>query len=106
MGDVLIEVRPAAGQGIYPEELKRATPTLETFRDRAAEVADTVADVAQELKKKFDADFAKGAGLAPDQVEIGFGLDVQAGTSVVIARASAGCTFTVRLTWVRIPDSE
>jgi hypothetical protein len=106
MGDVLIEVRPAAAQGIYPEELKPARPTLESFRDRAADIASTVADVAQELKKQFDAALGKGIGLAPDRVEIEFGLELQAETGVVIAKASAGCTLTVKLTWTRLPDDE
>src|SRR5690348_16776459 len=106
MGDVLIEVRPAAAQGIYPEELKPARPTLESFRDRAADIASTVADVARDLKYQFDAALGKGAGLAPDRVEIEFGLELQAETGVVIAKASAGCTFTVKLIWTRLSDDE
>jgi hypothetical protein len=106
MGDVLIEVRPSADQGIYPEELKPTGPTLENFRDRAADIASSVTDVAQQLKEQFDEALGKGAGLAPDCVEIGFGLELQAETGIVIAKASAGCTFTVKLTWARRPDDE
>ena len=106
MGDVLVEVRPAAAQGIYPEELKPARPTLESFRDRSADIASTVVDVAKNLKEQFDAALGKQAGLAPDCVEIEFGLELQAETGIVIAKASAGCTFTVKLTWTRLPDDE
>ena len=106
MGDVLIEVHPVLAQGIYPEELKPARPTVESFRDRAADIASTVADVAQDLKKQFDATLRKGAGLAPDRVEIEFGLELLAETGVVIAKASAGCTLTVKLTWTRLSDDE
>jgi hypothetical protein len=106
MGDLLIEVCTAEGQGIYPQDLKPAKPALENFRERAADIGGGIADAAGELKRQFDAALGKGKGLAPDQVEIAFGLDVQAGTNVVVARASTGCTFTVRLTWARHRDDE
>jgi hypothetical protein len=106
MGDVLIEVRLAAVQGIYPEELKPPRPTLESFRDRAADIAGTVTDVAQNLKEQFDAALDKGAGLAPDCVEIEFGMELLAETGIVIVKASAGCTFTVKLTWTHHPDDK
>lgn len=101
VGDVLIQVSPMAGQVIYSEELVRGAPPLESFRDRAGEIAETITEVATSLKQHLDSMLEHKEGLAPDQVEVNFGLELQAGASAVITRVSAGCTFTVRLSWIR-----
>lgn len=101
MGDVLIQVSPAAGQVIYSEDLGLIPPTLESFRARAGDVAETITEVATSLKEHLDSMLKHKEGLAPDEVEVNFGLELQAGASAVITKVAAGCTFTVRLTWTR-----
>jgi hypothetical protein len=101
VGDVLIQVSPAAGQVIYSEDLLRGAPPLESFRDRAGEIAETITEVATSLKEHLDSMLEHREGLVPDQVEVNFGVELQAGASAVITRITAGCTFTVRLSWTR-----
>jgi hypothetical protein len=101
VGDVLIQVSPLAGQGIYREDLVRGAPPLESFRDRAGEIAETITEVAASLKEHLNSTLEQNESLVPDQIEVNFGLELQAGASAVITRVSAGCTFTVRLTWLR-----
>jgi hypothetical protein len=101
VGDVLIQVSPVAGQAIYSEDLGPVLPPLETFRARAGEVAETITEVATSLKEHLDSTLKHQEGLAPDEVEVSFGLELQAGASAVITKVTAGCTFTVRLTWTR-----
>lgn len=101
MGDVLIQVSPVVGEVIYSEDLGPVPPTLESFRARAGEVAETITEVATSLKEHLDSMLKHKEGLAPDQVEVNFGLELQVGANAVITKATAGCTFTVRLTWTR-----
>ena len=105
MGEVLIEVRPA-GTRAYSEDLAPRRPSLEDFRARAVEVADGIAEVASCFQERFDGALGRhdGHGLGPDQVEISFGADMQAEANLVIGRASAGCTFAVKLTWMSRPE--
>ena len=101
MGEVLVQVSPVAGQAIYSEDLGPVPPPLESFRSRAGEVAETITEVATSLKEHLDSTLGHQEGLVPDEVEVNFGLELQAGASAVITKVTAGCTFTVRLTWTR-----
>jgi hypothetical protein len=101
VGDVLVQVSPVVGQVIYSEDLGPISPPLESFRARAGEVAETITEVATSLKGHLDSMLEHKEGLAPDEVEVNFGLELQAGASAIITKVAAGCTFTVRLTWTR-----
>jgi hypothetical protein len=105
MGEVLIEVLPA-GPLVHGEDLAPRTPSLEDFRARAVEVADGIAEVASYFQERFGRTLGRndGQGLGPDQIEISFGADVRAEANLVIARASGGCTFAVKLTWMSRPE--
>jgi hypothetical protein len=102
MSELLIEVRPAAG---VAGDLAPRVKVPEEFSRRAGEIADSVVSVAEDFRDRIEERFREH----PDgtdawqlgQVELAFAIDVQAGSGVVIARASAGATFTATLTWQR-----
>lgn len=100
MDDIRVEVVPAAGA--YGQDLA-GPPLPELFTARAAEIADSVREVAKEFRVRIDetADDDRPGGWQLGQVEITFGLQAEVGAGVLIARASAGATFTATLTWTR-----
>jgi hypothetical protein len=102
MSDIHIEVVPPGGA--YGQDLT-GPPLPESFSARANEIADSVAEVAQQFRARIDQAISKDAdatnGWQLGQVEVAFGLQAEAGTGVLIARASVGATFTATLTWTR-----
>lgn len=100
MGDIRVEVVPAAG--VYGQDL--AGPTVpELFSARASEIADSVAEVAAQFRARIEDALSKeeAGGWQLGQVELAFGLQAEAGAGILIAKASAGATFTATLTWTR-----
>jgi hypothetical protein len=100
VGEILVEVRPVQVSG----DVARRSPAVpESFADRAAELADTITEVASDLRDRLDenmpAEDSHGWRLA--SVQLGFELALQAEAGVVIARASTGATFSATLTWSR-----
>jgi Trypsin-co-occurring domain 1 len=100
MGDIRIEVVPAAG--VYGQDLA-GPPTPELFSARANEIADGVAEVAAQFRARLEDAISKeeAGGWQLGQVELAFGVQAEAGAGVLIAKASAGATFTATLTWTR-----
>jgi hypothetical protein len=100
VGDVRVEVIPVAGT--YGENLA-GPPIPELFSARAGEIADSIAEVAKQFRARIDEAISTEAveRWQLGQVEIAFGLQAEAGTGVLIARASVGATFTATLTWTR-----
>jgi hypothetical protein len=104
--DLLVEVRGGQGRG----NLSPGAPSAaEKFTARADEIADSILLVSRrmqtELKNKYEAESLEGqreaegaTGWDIDTLEINFELALQAETGVVIAKASAGATFSVSLT--------
>jgi hypothetical protein len=100
MGDIQVEVVPA--DAAFGQDLSDPVAP-ELFTARADEIADSLAEVAARLRARIDED------ISPDeterwnisQVEVTFGLQVEAGAGILIAKASAGATFTATLTWTR-----
>ena len=98
MGEILVEVRPANVSG----DIARRRPAVpESFASRAGEVADTITEVAGELRDRLEANMAADeSGLwRLTTVELGFELALKAEAGVIIARASTGATFKATLTW-------
>jgi hypothetical protein len=98
MSEILVEVvSPVSTAG----DLGPRISLPERFQDRAAEVANSVADIAESLRdglaRRLRADPADSIGL--DGVEMEFSVNLQSEAGVVIARASANAGFSVRLTW-------
>ena len=93
--DILIEVRPVTFSGnlgphpVVPEE----------FRERAGEIADSITEVADQFRSRLEKMMHRHEdnGLHIGSIEIEFGIAVQAEAGVVIAKATAGATFTARL---------
>lgn len=93
--DILLEVRPVATSG----DLAPHPVVPEEFRARAGEIADSIAEVADHFRSRLRKvlDRRDDSGLRVESVEIEFGIIVQAEAGVVIAKATAGATFTARL---------
>jgi Trypsin-co-occurring domain 1 len=73
----------------------------ESFASRAAEVADTLTGVSADLRDRLEANLTgEDTHLwRLDSVQLSFELALQAEAGVVIARTSAGATFSATLTW-------
>jgi Trypsin-co-occurring domain 1 len=93
---ILLEVRPASESG----DLGPGGPTLEQFSRRAGEVAESVAQIAEEFRSRLQKTLRKptDSGWHTESIELGFEIAVQAEAGVVIARAVSGATFTAKLT--------
>jgi Trypsin-co-occurring domain 1 len=93
--DILLEVRPVAISG----DLGPRPVMPEEFRARAEEIADSIAEVADNFRSRLKKVLRQqdDSGLWVGSVEIEFGIAVQAEAGVVIAKATAGATFTARL---------
>lgn len=92
---ILLEVRPAADSGDLGPRL--AVP--EDFSARAGEIAESLADIVDDFRSKFARLFArrKEDAWGVGSVEIAFQIAVQAEAGVVIARTTAGATFSAKL---------
>lgn len=93
--EILLEVRPAATSG----DLAPRAVAPEEFRARADEIADSISDVIDHLCARLGKllDQPDEPGWQVGSVEIEFGVSVQAETGVIIAKATAGATFSARL---------
>lgn len=100
MSDIFIEVDDDDSGGRDLAGRRR----LEDFADRAGEIASSISDVARALQAHLDRLDAPAEGRrswATDRVEVTFGVDVKAETSVVLAKTTGGCNFSVKVTWAR-----
>jgi hypothetical protein len=93
--EVLLEVRAAATSG----DLAPRAAAPEEFKARADEIADSISDVIDHLRARLGKllDQRDEPGWQVGSVEIEFGISVQAETGVIIAKATAGATFSARL---------
>jgi len=100
---ILLEVRPSPVSG----DLGPGLPTLEQFSRRAREIADSIAQIAEEFRPRLQKTLGKpdDAGWHTESIELGFAIAVQAEAGVVIARAASGATFTAKLT-LKAPTDE
>lgn len=100
--EVLLEVRPRSISG----DLAPRVAVPEEFRRRAGEIADSVAEVADQFRSTLERVLEHpAAGWRMDSIEIGFDIAVQAEAGVVIAKATSGATFSARLTLKAPPDT-
>jgi Trypsin-co-occurring domain 1 len=93
---ILLEVRPASESG----DLGPGGPSLEQFSRRAAEIAESIAQIAEEFRSRLQKTLRKPeeSGWRTESIELGFEIAVQAEAGVVIARAVSGATFSAKLT--------
>lgn len=94
--EVLLEVNPRS----VPGDLGPRVAVPEVFRRRAGEIADSVAEVADQFRSRLEPLLRRPAdtGWGVDSIEIGFDIAVQAEAGVVIAKATTGATFSARVT--------
>ncbi|MFD8495514.1 hypothetical protein [Amycolatopsis sp. NPDC059657] len=94
--DLLLEVTPRQVSG----DLAPRKVVPEDFRQRAAEIAESVQEVADEFRTRL-ARLIKNPSNTEwglESIEIGFDITVQAEAGVLIAKASTGATFSAKLT--------
>jgi hypothetical protein len=92
---ILIEVRPAVSSG----DLGAHAAIPEEFRSRAAEIVDSIREVVDQFRSRLGKELSEtdNSSWHVGSVEIEFGLAVQAEAGVVIAKTTAGATFSARL---------
>jgi hypothetical protein len=96
VSELLVEVSRPSGAG----NLAARAAGPESFGDRGEELASGLVRVAERFRGRIDELVSTGDGGARlDQVQLQFGLSLQAETGIVIAKAAAGTTFTATLTW-------
>jgi hypothetical protein len=93
--EIMVEVHPRSVSG----DLAPRVAVPEQFRQRAGEIADSVAEIADQFRSRLAGVFRQPAepGWGVDSVEIGFDLAIQAEAGVVIAKASTSATFSAKL---------
>ena len=71
----------------------------EDFRRRAAEIADSISEVADQFRTRLEHVMKPDEGnWGVDSIDIKFDITVQAEAGVLIAKASTGATFSAKLT--------
>jgi hypothetical protein len=93
--DILLEVRPASVSG----DLAPRVTVPEDFKSRAGEIAESIAEIAEHFRSKLGRilDKSDDSTWRAGSIEIEFDIAVQAEAGVVIAKATAGATFSARL---------
>jgi hypothetical protein len=93
--EVLVEVRPAVLSG----DLAPRALDPEEFKNRAAEIADSIGEVVDQFRSRLTKVMDRGddASWRVGSIEIAFAIAVQAEAGVVIAKTTAGATFSARL---------
>ena len=93
--EILLEVRPAATSG----DLAPRAMVPEEFKSRAGEIADSIAEVVDHFRSRLGKVLGQPdeSGWRVGSIEIEFDIAVQAETGIVIAKATAGATFSARL---------
>jgi hypothetical protein len=100
---ILLEVRPSSVSGDLG-----SGPSLEQFSRRATEIADSVAQIAEDFRTRLQKTLRKpdGSGWHTESIELGFEIAVEAQAGVVIARAVSGATFSAKLTLKASADKQ
>ena len=93
--EILLEVRPLTVSG----DLAPRVMVPEEFRSRAGEIADSIAEVVDHFRSRLGKvlDQRDDSRWRVGSLEIQFDIAVQAEAGVVIAKATAGATFSARL---------
>jgi hypothetical protein len=100
---ILIEVRPSATSG----DLGSRAVIPEDFKSRAAEIVDSIREIVDQFRSRLGKELREKdhSSWNVDSIEIEFGLAVQAEAGVVIAKTTAGATFSARLV-LRAPEKD
>jgi hypothetical protein len=72
----------------------------EEFRSRAAEIIDSIKEVADQFRSRLGKELQEKkdhSSWSVGSIEIEFGMAVQAEAGVIIAKTTAGATFSARL---------
>lgn len=93
--DILLEVRPASTSG----DLGPRAMVPEEFRARAGEIAESIAEIVENFRSRLGRilDRSDDSAWHVGSIEVAFEIAVQAEAGVVIAKTTAGATFSARL---------
>ena len=93
--DVLIDVSPGSLSG----DMAARILSPEHFRERAAEIASGISNVADELKSRLVGILTNtnDDGIGLEEVEVSFAVAVQTEAGVIITKSAASATFSVKL---------
>jgi hypothetical protein len=101
MTSIEIEVLPSRNsKGL----ISPGVPSLEDFRSRVPDVADSIHEIAEAVQKRLDADEQgqdTAGAWAMDSAQLTFQMALAAEGGVVIAKASASATLSIQITWKR-----
>lgn len=100
---ILLEVQPASSSGDL--SVRAAVP--EEFRARAGEVAKSIAEVAERFRSNLEPllERKENSSWQLGSVEVEFNIAVQAEAGVLIAKTTAGATFSARIIMQSARDS-
>jgi hypothetical protein len=88
---ILVELEPKAGL----QDVARSIDDLENESAKAiASVMNTIYNTAKSITSTIDSMATK-----PSQVEVNFGIKLEAETGAIIAKAGGEATFGIKLTW-------
>lgn len=91
---VEVEVMPSGELGGPPVLSKQ------DFAEHAGRVASSVGSVAREFTEGFDElRTADKAGWHVGEVEVTFGLSIEASGNILVAKGTAGANFSARIAW-------
>ena len=93
--DILLEVRPSSASG----DLAPHARVPEDFRSRAAEIIESIAEIADHFRSRLGQILDKSDDSAwhAGSIEVTFDIAAQAEGGVIIAKTTPGATFSVRV---------
>lgn len=99
MSELLVEVRPRVSPQDRGNLASSPSVAPEAFAARSEEIVDSIVSVSRRIQAELDKryDSSSSTEWALDSLELNFELAVQAESGVIIAKASAGATFSVKL---------
>lgn len=101
MSDIKVEVVPTAPPS---GDLRRRPPAVpEDFDQRSDELMGATLDIADKLRAKLDASppalATTSSGWSLREIDLQFGLTLQAEAGVIMAKVGGSATFQVTLMW-------
>jgi Trypsin-co-occurring domain 1 len=95
--DVVVSPAPDDKGFIAPRKL----PSVEDFRERAPEIAESIREIADLMQTRLGDDEVQdpASRWSMDRVTLSFELALEAEAGVVIARASTSATFSIEISW-------
>lgn len=99
---ILIEVSEDLSLPLLaPDVVKASPPSTEEVVEKAKSAFSQVVNVTRSLAKEFSENL-KSTPNSPDEVELGFGIKIDAVAGAIVAQAGVEANFTVSLKWKKL----